>query len=232
MSFNNPEAMNQNKPETKSRKGQAGFTIIEVMMALAISGLVFMGLFQFTYQTSRILFDSTGRLDANRDVRKFTQQISVDARAANAFLAYSSFESQDRNANTDRLQAGLAGNFILFSFQEPWPNADSPVCITKLIGYFFRPDESTGQGEVCRFVINYPSSAYPSTLTNTVEGLISGLSYNGTYDHVWPMAKEINNAPLFYNFNNTSIIVRAELYRGQNNRRVTNTYNFVISPRG
>jgi hypothetical protein len=204
------------------------------MVAMFVSGLVFMGLFQFTFSTSRLLFDSTGKIDINRDVRMFTQHMSAYARASNCFFIYSSFNSEDRNSISDRKRANESGDFLLLIYQEPWPNSDDVECITKLIGYFRKPD-GTGadaKGPVYRFEIDYLPGSYPSTLTNTPEQLISVLSSNGTYERVWELSRGLSDGKLFYNFFDRSIMVKAELFRGNDARRIADTYNFTVSPRG
>jgi len=210
------------------------FTLTELMVAMFISALVFMGLFQFTFSTSRLLFDSTGKIDINRDVRMFTQHMSSYARASNCFFIYNSFKGEDRDNISDRKRADQSGDFLLLIYQEPWPNADDAECITKLIGYFRKPDGTDlgATGPVYRFEIDYAPGSYPSTLTTTPEQLISGLSYNSTYERVWELSRGLSDGKLFYNFFDRSIMVKAELFRGNNARRIADTYNFTVSPRG
>ncbi len=221
----------QTRPQPRSRRA---FTLAELLIALTISGFVFMGLFQFTFSTSRVLFDSTAKIDINRDVRMFTQHMTNYARAANQFYVYSSFKSEDRNGADDRKRDGESGDFLLLIYQEPWPNTDDAECVTRLVGYFRRPESSgsSATGPVYRFEINYPSNAYPNTLTNTPEALIAHLNYNGTYERVWELSRGLADGKLFYNFFDRSIMIKAELFRGNDARRVSETYNFTVSPRG
>ncbi|MBN1403957.1 MAG: prepilin-type N-terminal cleavage/methylation domain-containing protein [Opitutales bacterium] len=220
--------------QTTAKARPKGFTIAELLVALTISAFVFMGLFQFTFATSRMLFDSTAKIDVNRDVRMFTQHMTNYARAANQFYIYKSFDFADRDDSDDRKRDGESGDFLLLIYQEPWPDPDDTECITRLVGYFRKPDGSgdDATGPVYRFEIVYSSSNYKNTLTNTPESLIAHLSASGDYDQVWELSRGMADGKLFYNFFDRSIMIKAELYRGNNARRISDTYNFTVSPRG
>jgi hypothetical protein len=42
----------------------------------------------------------------------------------------------------------------------------------------------------------------------------------------------LSNRYNFYNYQNKSVITRAKIVHGNRAKRVTNTYNFTITPRG
>lgn len=219
-------------PQRQSR--HSAFTLVEVMVSLTILSLVSIGLYAFMVDTTRILFVSTEKLDINHDVRLFTAHMSDYARASNHFFIYPTFRPDDRNALSDRLRDGESGDFLLLIYQEPWPDIEDPEHVTRLIGYFRRPD-GTGtmsEGPVYRFEINYKPGNYPSTRDYTPEQLIAGLTYDGDYDRVMQLARGLADGKLFYNFYDRSIMVKAELIHGNAAKRVTDTYNFTVSPRG
>lgn len=219
---------------THKRRRRAAFTITELMVSMSVLTLVFIGIYHFTIDTTRVLFVSTEKLEINRDVRSFTAQMSAYARAANHFLIYESFDENDRDEVDDRARDGETGDFLLLIYQQPWPAIEDPEHITRLVGYFRQPD-GTGtkaEGPVYRFEINYPAGGYPNTQTVTPEELIASLSSTGTYDQVLQLARGMADGKLFYNFFDRSIMVKSELIHGNAAKRVTDTYNFTISPRG
>jgi prepilin-type N-terminal cleavage/methylation domain-containing protein len=209
-----------------------GFTLVELMISMFIFALVITGLFRFSYMANNMLFDSIGKIDINRDVRVFTQLMSNHARAANEFYIYPSFNSYDRDEIADRARADQTGDFLLLIYQEPWPDLDSPEHITKLIGYFRRSEGADGTGPVMRFEINYAEGDYKDTTEVTPEELLSGLDADGDYERVWELSRGLADGNLFYNFYDRSIMIKAELFRGNRARRITETYNFTVSPRG
>jgi len=223
--------MNPRKTPSARRKA---FTLMEIMVAFTIVTFVSVGLYAFSLDTSRILFTSAEKLDINHDVRLFTSQMSEYARAANHFFVYTSFRETDRNEVSDRVRDGETGDFLLLIYERPYPDLEDPEHVFRLIGYFRRP-EGTGtraEGPVYRFQIDYVAGSYPNTLDSTPEQLISGLSSLGDFPQVLELARGLADGKLFYNFYDRSIMVKAELIHGNAAKRVTDTYNFTVSPRG
>lgn len=214
--------------EKGSRKA---FTIPEIMLSMTIMCFVFAGLYSFLTDTTLLHFVSSEKLEINRDIRMFTQHMSEYARASNHFFIYKSFNTSDRNEPSDRVRDGNTGDFLLLVYQRPHPTLKDPEHIVRLVGYFRKAD-SNGEGPVYRFEINYPPSQYKSTADYTPEALIAGLSPNGNYEEVIELSRGMANGQLFYNFFDRSIMVKAEIIHGHSAKRVTDTYNFTVSPRG
>lgn len=217
--------------KTILKRAQRGFTLIELTVSIALLGFVSVGVYQFIMNSGQVLFISTEKLEINADIRGFTLEMSEFARAANHFFIYPSFNNSDRNAVADRQRDGMTGDFLLLIFQEPYPNHGDPEHITRLIGYF-RMAEEGNEGPVYKFDLSFPETAYPSTLTNTPEDLISGLTPDMEYQRVIELSRGLANQQLFYNFYDRSIMIKAEIIHGNEAKRVTDTYNFTVSPRG
>lgn len=216
-----------------SRRARAGFTLAEVMVATIILGFLSLGMYQFTMETSRSLFTGTEKLEINRDVRQVTAQLMQTARDSNDFLIYESFEYGDRDDELDRQGDGQTGDFLLLPYMERWPTDSDPQHYTRLVGYFRRPDPSDpeNRGPVYRFEIDYPEGSYKNAEVYTPESLISNLNYNGDYTQVLELSRGLANGRLFYNFYGSSVMVKAEILHGNEAKRITDTYNFTISPR-
>jgi prepilin-type N-terminal cleavage/methylation domain-containing protein len=217
--------------KTSIRNTRRAFTLIELIVSLSLMGFVSIGIYQFILNSGQVLFISTEKLEINADIRAFTLEMNEFARAANHFFIYPSFNSADRNDVADRQRDGMTGDFLLLVFQEPYPNQGDPEHITRLIGYF-RMAEEGNEGPVYKFDVRYPQTAYPSTLTNTPESLIANLTPDMQYQRVIELSRGLANQQLFYNFYDRSIMIKAEIIHGNEAKRVTDTYNFTVSPRG
>ena len=95
-------------------------------------------------------------------------------------------------------------------------------------------DDVSNVGPVLKFDINYNTPVdIGDTGTNTLEDLFpssSGLS--GNFDQVVELSKGLANGKLFYNFEKKSIMVNGQIFHGDSGNRITDTYNFTVSPRG
>jgi prepilin-type N-terminal cleavage/methylation domain-containing protein len=219
----------------ENRSARCGYTLAEVMITLLIAGFVMAGLAQFMFSTSRLLYDSSIRADLDADMRRLTQRIMEDAQTSDAFYLYKSFQSSDRNSvdGTDRLGADTSGDFLLFVYTEPQPNTNSTVYITKLVGYFRKPEtagDATTRGPIYRFEMNYADQTIPAA-TSVLETLLSGKGYDDDdYTKVIPFAKGRYSNRLFYNQGGECVMVGGEFYRGNTARSSTEIYRLTINP--
>lgn len=232
--------------KTTQRLGRAGgFTLVEVIVVLGLAGIFLVGMTQLMLDTARTSFITSEKFDITADVRQFTLEMAENARAANHFFVYRSFGATDRNDPDKRLRDGEAGDFLLLIFQQPWPNLNSPEHTTRLVGYFRLADPANPQAEgpVYRFEKNYyPPSATPAptglsgpyveSATVTVESLIQDLQPDALYPTVVQLSRGLANGKLFYNYLDRSVMVKAEIIHGNAAKRITDTYNYTVSPRG
>ena len=101
--------------------------------------------------------------------------------------------------------------------------------ITKLVGYYRIVEDSANQtGPVRKFTV-YPTG---SDRYKSVEELIPSSSTAGTHPIVIELSKGLANQRLFYNYHDSSIMVNGQIIHGTSAKRITDTYNFTISPRG
>jgi len=220
-------------PATRARFArQRAMTLVEIMVVLGISMLVMGGLLGFFIQSLRIYHYDSGKLLVNRDMRKFTAEMTDNATYANYFLIYPSFTDRSITANgvtaDNKMYAGQSGNMLVLVYLDP---ADSTK-ISRLVGYYRDPLANAVEAPVRKFdrTIN-PSSS------NSVWTLLPDTSTAQTNPEVVELSKNIGTQALFYNFKGRSILVKFEIIHhtgtGANRyERATNTYNFTISPRG
>lgn len=98
------------------------------------------------------------------------------------------------------------------------------------IGVFFREEVEDGNGPVKFFEIDYTATGGKLASAQTVESLVN--AYNGNSRVIVQLAKGLADKSLFFQMNKESVLVKAEIFHGNNAKKVTNTYNFTISPRG
>lgn len=202
------------------------------MVAMTVLGLVSIGVYSFTIDSTASLFVSTEKLEINRDVRNLTGELVQDARDANEFFIYRSFQVGDRDDISDQRTEGQAGDFLLLVYVDR-----DPVTLeehyTGVIGYFRRPNASGDDtGPVYRFEEHLIEENWiPVDDLDGPEDLLIGYNYSDDYSQVIELAATEADESLFYNFNNDAIMVKAEILHGNDAKRVTDTYNFTISPR-
>lgn len=216
------------------------------MVAMAILSFVMLGLYQFTMDTSRILYSGMNKIDLDSSMRKFSLRFQTDMETADAFYLYTSFLSNDRadNNGADRLEVGGSGDYLLFVYTQPYPYTSSTVYVSKLVGYFCKYPTSgnTEWGTVYRFEKEYQLDSstipdegtvtVPSASAVTVESIVNTLfSYEGTYTSVMTSAKGLFSNRCFYMLTTTSVKVGVELYRGSVAGNSTELMNLTISLR-
>lgn len=66
----------------KAVASQKGFTLLEILLVLAVSGVLVSGILTAIFQTTRVTADSTNRISAYEDIRDAAYWISKDIRMA------------------------------------------------------------------------------------------------------------------------------------------------------
>lgn len=225
-----------------------GFTLVEMLVATTVLGLVSVGMLRILIQTLNVYYYDTGKILVNKDIRKFTGEMTENATYANYFRIFPSYTNLTRTVTTyvnpsdpdqgfttaiadTSVNDGLSGDCLVLVYKDP---ADDRK-IARLIAYFRAPTNpsdpaSTGPVRKMDLAIT-PSSSLP------VSQLIPAISNPGSYPEVVELSRGLANGKLFYNFYDKSIIVKGEIiHRGgmirSRNASATNTYNFTVSPRG
>jgi hypothetical protein len=217
-------------------------SLVEVMVAAAIASLLGVALMSMTLSVGRIHFDSAAKLSINKDVRSFTNELSRSTRGARDFRIYAS-----ANELTER-DSGLAGDMLVLLWAQPESIEDATMGTTQEYYYekiiiFARivEDEDANVGPVIRYERDFalPSGTVPGTAAsdNTIADLT--VSVIGNKDgltkerRVIELTRGLADERLFFHSRlGGSITVNGELYHGNDARRVTNTFNFTIAPRG
>jgi prepilin-type N-terminal cleavage/methylation domain-containing protein len=217
-----------------------GFTLVEVLIAMGIFGIVSVALLSVFIQSLNIYHYDVGKIQVNRDIRTFTSKMSTDATYANYFLIYPNFSTRTNTSTvTDpttgattsvvvdaSVNDGLSGEFLVLVFKDD----SDDTKVSRLIGYYRAPTstDTNSEGPVRRFDITISPSS-----NATVWTLLPAVSTINDNPEVVELSKGMSNGKLFYNFYDKSIMVKGQIiHRGSMMRRATNTYNFTVSPRG
>lgn len=234
------------KPSNSLISSRSGFTLVEMMIAMSIMAVVTAGFCQLNLGAGRTLFDSSGKLQINTDIRQFSGELSASGRTARAFYLYPQFPTSALLV-ANRRAAGQSGDFVVFMTTEPepidtaTPNKIQEFFVTKLVAYARVPNGAEREGPVIRYERTYPHDPDtgvfgPRTSASnfSVEALIGAMLIDGSTSEreVLQLSRGLADERLFFNYRENAIIVNGEIVHGNNSRRVTNTYNFTVSPRG
>lgn len=201
---------------------------------MTIVSFVMVGLTAFMLDVGRGMFWATQKASISQDVRHFTMQLASEARSANSAVIYRSFSPSHRANGNDRRDDRESGDCLVLINTTPWPNADDPEVITRIIVYFRRSEEG-GIGPVHKVVKEFQPSSYISLTGTTLEQALLNIapSDTGDYPTVVELSRGLANGRLFTNFRQGRvIIVNGEIIHGNTVKEVTNTYNLSVSPRG
>lgn len=213
----------------KCRASTAGFTLTEVIVSSAIAGLITVTTLGFYMTHYKIGFVNQERNRINADMRRFTGQLIRDGREANYFVLYKSVADSARDEPEDRRLDGNSGDMLVFVTTEETTSITDPILIKGYVAYF-RAVESEGAEELA------PVRRYETTFANAksgeLEDLLPDVNNLLLADEVIELSKGLADGKLFYNFWGRSVMVNGQIHHGNAAKRVTETYNFTVSPRG
>jgi len=211
------------------RNPNFGFSLVEVMVAATITGMVTAATLGFYMTNFKIGFVNQERNRINADIRRFTGQLIRDGREANYFLLYDSIDAAAREEAEDRQLDGESGDFLVFVSTEETSSVTEPILIKGFVAYYRAEgaESPDGLAPVRRYerTFNTPSSGPIETLLPDKASLVMG-------DRVIELSRGLADGRLFYNFWGRSVMVNGQIHHGNDAKRVTETYNFTISPRG
>lgn len=200
-----------------ARASKTGFTLVEVMVSTAAFTIIMGVAMSYLLSTLNLSSYNEGKLLVNRDIRKFTSELSDYATYANYFVIYDSF------ANRVQKDEGQSGDFLVLCFVDD----EDPTKFDAVVGYY-RSATADVEGPVRKFALFFDT---PSS--SSLESILPAVSTAGNHPEVIELSRGLSNGHLFYNFFNRSITVQGEiLHQGSTLKQATNTYNFTISPRG
>lgn len=212
---------------------QKGFTITEVMISMAITGILMTMILQFFVDFGEVSFVSVEKNDINRDIRNVTYEMANHARQANTAILYQGISSEERDSTGDRRHAGTSGDLLVLVYQGDPDNLQTMSRpIERLIAYY-RTEEQEVEGgalagPVRKLVVDVPEDLQQEP----IETILPTESELLTAEVVLELSEGLANGRLFYNFGNGSMMVNGKIIHGNRAKEVTDTYNFTISPRG
>jgi prepilin-type N-terminal cleavage/methylation domain-containing protein len=223
---------------------RAGMTLVEIMITSAIMGILSIVLMKGFISGLNIYYYETGKILINKDIRKFTSEMTENATYSNFFIIYPSYTSLTRTSPTlvnpadpdqgyttaissNQVADGQSGDCLVLAYKDP----TNDRLISRLMIYFRSPD-ATGVGPVRR--VDWPIT--PSSSANIYD-LIPPIPDPTIYPVVVQLSVGLANGKLFYDFRDKAIIIKGQIIHqgGMINSAIstaTNTYNFTVSPRG
>jgi len=216
-------------PKQNLRRRTRAFTLLEMLIAVGLVGLVTVGVLRFAIQALNIYYYDSGRLMVNKDIRTFTSLLATDAVASNYFRIYPDFQTR-----TAPVTDGPSGEFMVLIFTETSVTTGANT-ITQLIGYYRDPVDATDPtslGPVRRFNVLIAAADQTKDLP-TLLTQYAPTSAAHSNPVVIQLAQGLADGNLFYDYYDRSIMIRGQIVeRGDQTRSAINTYNFTVSPRG
>lgn len=212
----------------QSRKRRTvGLTLTEILVALGVFGLVITGATSLFVISLKYYYYNSDKLQADRDLRAITDNITKAGTGASFFRVYNSF------SDYTPVIAGSTGDLVVFGYSDPVANPAGDL-VNRIVCFY---QQSSADG---KFPIRMYDSAADgaSTLATTPvaysTSILPGASTLGTNRLLAENLQDISNTvQLFYNLGGSSVVVNAKVfYKGTLRPNVSNTYNFAVTPRG
>lgn len=221
----------------KKSRYAGGFTLIEIIFATVIIGVIGFILTSFLMNSARSLSWSIDKSLITKDFREFTMQITRDAYNANVAYLYTSFLENDCDTPGDRREIGLSGDCLILIQAEPHPDVNSPRFYRRIVVYYRQPDP-TGLGQLLRTERLFGEPLNPTNfeVDGEIEPFEDFLNRERNFfsdpEIVIESTRGLANRQLFNRLSNGTFLITGEIFSGTNESRITNTYNLTISTRG
>lgn len=211
------------------RTNSMGFTLVEIIVATGVAGLVTLGTLGIYMTNYKIGFVSEERNQINADMRQFTGLLVRDGREANYFRMYDSILTEDRDGVDDWQTDGESGDLLVFVGTETTTSVTDSVLINRIVAYYraVEEDDLNALAPVRRY-----EKVFSPASNQDLEDLIPSPTELLLGEEVIELSKGLADGRLFYNFWGKSVMVNGQIHHGNEAKRVTETYNFTVSPRG
>ena len=222
------------------------FTLVETLVSLGLIGLVGVIAASFLRQSLTIYYYDSGRIQINRDIRSFTEEMATNAVFSSYFMIFKDFSTRSASSNGNTIDAAMAdgqsGDFAVLIFVTQPDTTTGKSYINKLVGYYRDttsaitndPNAPAGTGPVRKFTLSIPNFD-PSTSTSPISTLLNTYmptTNAGSNPIVVQLAQGLADGKLFYDFQDRSILIRGQIIeKGTVTRRAVSTYNFAVTPR-
>ena len=200
-----------------------GFTLPELIIALAVGVIVLSQFQQFMKGSSLSLYRSSVELNSNQEVRGYLSLMKVDAQEADYALLYENFTSAD-STSIKPLSTGDFGNFILFVYNgedtDIYDNTPAPVL--KIVGYYLDRRESENQ-KIRRFE-KFLGNVYVGA---SIESMLPGADDTTMDAHqiVCESVVNVNERMVFYKIEHRTIMITAKTLNDNDNFRFAKMIN-------
>ncbi len=217
---------------------RAGFTLPEILITMGISVLVTGSTLVFFLYALNIFYYDAAKNLVNRDIRKFTSELSDNATDANYFQIYPNFSNRTATTGTITTSTNLvdrqSGDMLVLIYKDR-NNVDT---VNRIVGYYRAPvqiNNVSSEGPVRKFDIRFNPGV--DATTTQIHTLLPASSTYSTNPEVIELSKGLSSGRLFYNDRGRNILVNGEIIKrggrgGTRYEYATNTYNFTVSPRG
>lgn len=133
----------------RSKHRRSAFTLVEILIATSIFAIISVGLTRLMIQLLSVYHYDTGKILVNRDIRKFTMEMTENATYANYFKIFPTYASISRTIDTyinvadpeqgfttaaaaNYVPEGLSGDCLVLVYKDP---ADDRI-VSRMIIYY------------------------------------------------------------------------------------------------
>lgn len=198
------------------------------MVSTAVSVMLTVGLLGFYLTTYKIGFVNQERNRINANMRGLTTNLVQDGRQSNYFVLYNSTAEADRDQANDQRLDGNSGDMLVFVYTgEESANVLQSTRIERWVAYY-----RAGAGGEALSPVRRMERSYDPPSDLKIEALLPDEATLAQGDEVIELSRGLADGRLFYNFWGRSVMLNGQIYHGNAAKRVTETYNFTISPRG
>jgi len=238
-------------PRPRRRTHRRAFTLVELMIAMSIAVVAIGISAMFMTNASKMVYDSSKRLELNSKVRIFTDRFAKETIDANAFFVLQNYSGLDGSADligadSDSLAinrpvaSGLSGDCIVLEYRD---DPDSRSSITRVRIYYRDTLVVSEPAPIRQILITVPEDDQTGTLNDILNEHLADLP--ATHASHAPLVSyqvhgiiptdESDIQPIFFNHAGRAVSVNFRMQTTGTDtgpaRRSASAYNFTISPR-
>ncbi|WP_309382100.1 PilW family protein [Cerasicoccus frondis] len=184
------------KQNLSTARTAQGFTLSEVMIAVAIFSVVIAISSSFFVDSYKTLYKSQTALEANRSSRSFLDFLSQDGMEADSFVVYPSYS--DKNQKKNRVASGQSGDFLVLAETEIGTLETEYL---RLIGYYATKRTTDEYFDILVFEYEVPEA----NKTKSLESLVSEAVNKATDRVVFAQIKRIGEEGMFINVDSGNV---------------------------